>query len=322
MEDFVERPVEGIEGGYCSKCNTLKPIKSFTRLLTFAESKRRGYAGNHRVEVHDPLCKACQPRRTRPERMTRNQIHNAVEAGDMGLFQAELLLKRRDMLATEGKRRGAYSRWAKARTKRWAPLIFQLNKDMAVLHQQEKNGRINRNPAIVAYASRYKEVLNNIRYRMRKDCDILEMEPPEDWRTLVKPHEMDDIKAAWQAIPNRHRMKIPALLNPHYVPPAYKEDEDGFPKGVLAVSTRNLEGERLLRERKEFMDEVRAKKEAERAARIAQGEDVPPLPPPPTPDRKVVAPRLLSQREREERARVAAAADDLLSELGINPNKE
>jgi hypothetical protein len=318
MKDFVERPVEGIEGGYCAKCDTLKPIKDFKRLLTFAETKRRGYVGNHRVEVLEFVCKACQPKGVSPSKMSTKQIHNAVEAGDMSLLKAEELLTRRDMLATEGKRRGAYSRWAKARTKRWAPLIFQLNKDMAVLHQQEKNGRINGNPAIVAYASRYKEVLNNIRYRMRKDCDVLELEPPEDWRTLIKPHEMDEIKAAWQAIPNRHRMKIPALLNPHYVPPAYKED--GTAVGDLTVKTRNLEGERLLRERIEYMDEVRAKKEAERAARIAQGEDVPPLPPPP--DRKVVAPRLVTQREREERARVAAAADDLLAELGINPNQE
>lgn len=297
MEDSVIRPVEGIEGGYCSKCNTIKPLKAFTRLLTFAESKRRGYVGNHRVEVIDSLCKPCQPKRIRRERMTRNQIHNAVDAGDMGLFDAEMLLRKRDMQATEGKRRGAFSRWAKARQKRWAPRIFQLNKDMATLHQQEKNGRINGNQAIVDYAVRYKQVLNNIRYRMRKDCDILEMEPPEDWRTLIKPQEMEDIKALWLAMPNRHRMKIPALLNPHYVPPVQKEDDgDGFSLVMsVAAGTRNLDGDRELRERKDFMEEVRAQKLAERDERARNA------PPPAELD--------------------TSDTDELLRSLGINPDK-
>lgn len=306
MEDSVIRPVEGIEGGYCSKCNTIKPLKAFTRLLTFAESKRRGYVGNHRVEVIDSLCKPCQPKRIRRERMTRNQIHNAVDAGDMGLFDAEVLLRRRDMQATEGKRRGAYSRWAKARQKRWAPLIFQLNKDMAILHQQEKNGRIKGNQAIVDYAARYKQVLNNIRYRMRKDCDILEMEPPEDWRTLIKPQEMEDIKVLWVALPNRHRMKIPALLNPHYVPPVPKDElDEGFSPIMMLSATagsRNLEGDRELRERKDFMEEVRAQKLAERDERERE-----------------------AQKERDAQVERDATNDEemheLLRNLGINPDK-
>jgi hypothetical protein len=135
-----------------------------------------------------------------------------------------------------------------------------------------------------AYAVRYKEILTMVRFRMRKDCENLELDPPEDWRTNVLPRELEEIKALWAAIPNRHRLTVPALLNPRYVPPVEPEKpmkskkSKLTPEELAARNARAVESERIMRARMDFMDEMRAKKEAERAARIAQGEDVPPLP--------------------------------------------
>jgi len=43
-------------GAYCSRCNTIKPIKEFKRYLTNSEALSRGYAANHSVDVETTIC--------------------------------------------------------------------------------------------------------------------------------------------------------------------------------------------------------------------------------------------------------------------------
>lgn len=323
-DDVVIRPVEGEDGGYCSACNTIQPVAAFKYRLTFAETRARGYAGNHRLQVLSPLCKKCRPpdaRRIKPSKMNRKQVHNAVEVGDIPVAFGKRLLDALDLKAMEGRGRGARARWAKERARKYAPLIFALNRDMATLHQQEKYARNKGRPEMLAYAVRYKAVLNNIRYRLRKDCDVLEIDPPKDWRVGIKPHEMDEIKELWSAIPNRNLLALPALLNPRYTPPEPKKKDTGGLEnhnidGVVVRNVRSIEAAKIVRARMEALEASRAAAEVRRAERMAQGEDVTPLPPPAP---AVVAVRQIPPRLRTASDKVAEqATDDLLSDLGLN----
>lgn len=326
-DDYVERPVEGKNGGYCASCNTIKPIAEFKRLLTYAETKARGYKGDYRVELLVHTCKSCQPKRTPLARMTRKQIHNAVEAGDVRPLDAEYRLSVIAQQERDGKRRGAYSRRVKELKAKWAPLIFALNRDMATLHQQEKYAKTRMRPAILAYATRYKEILTMVRHRMRKDCDDLRIAPPEDWRTHVLPHEMDEIKGLWSAIPNeqRHRMTIPALLKVQYTPPEYMskgkpiKTVEMMPDGPVLVDERVVHKARVHRERMDFMDEVRMQKEAERAALLAHGLLDTPAPAPIDMSKLTATARPTPPRLRTATDKMAKqATDELLSDLGLN----
>ena len=103
----------------CTKCGVFKPPAEFKRLLTRAQTIARGYAGVHRVEIESSMCKDCQPKPKPLHKLSKKDLHNKVEAGDINQFLADSIIKER--AATVNQRRSAKTktRWAEMQSKEW-----------------------------------------------------------------------------------------------------------------------------------------------------------------------------------------------------------
>ena len=73
----------------CAKCGESHPLKQFTYLATYAQSKAWGRAGNVRMEIISKLCRNCRPKRKPVSRLTKKEMHNKVQSGDMNAFIAK-----------------------------------------------------------------------------------------------------------------------------------------------------------------------------------------------------------------------------------------
>jgi hypothetical protein len=102
-------------GGYCSRCNTIKPIEHFTRYLTNAEAKSRGYAANYRVKVETSTCKDCRPKARPPSKLRAAELRQRVSSGDLDPITAGYIHKKRLARATISRKLGrakqAYRTW-------------------------------------------------------------------------------------------------------------------------------------------------------------------------------------------------------------------
>ena len=95
----------------CAKCGESRPLKEFTYLATYAQSKAWGRAGNVRMTLESKNCKDCRPKRKSVNQLTKKEIHNRVRSGDMNMFTAKIL-RSKQILAERNKQ-------AIASRKRW-----------------------------------------------------------------------------------------------------------------------------------------------------------------------------------------------------------
>lgn len=95
----------------CAKCGESRPLKEFTYLATYAQSKAWGRAGNVRMEITSKLCKACRPKRKPTSKLTKKDLHNKVQTGDLNAYLADKLLIVRQ--------RDAHNKQGIASRKRW-----------------------------------------------------------------------------------------------------------------------------------------------------------------------------------------------------------
>jgi hypothetical protein len=95
----------------CAKCGESRPLKHFTYLATYAQSKAWGRAGNVRMELTSKNCKDCRPKRKPTSKLTKKDIHNKVQTGDLNAYLAQNLLII--------KQRTAHNKQGMASRKRW-----------------------------------------------------------------------------------------------------------------------------------------------------------------------------------------------------------
>ena len=86
----------------CAKCGESHPLNQFTYLATYAQSKAWGRAGNVRMEITSKLCKACRPKRKPTSKLTKKDLHNKVQTGDLNSFVA-LKLREKQALDAHNK---------------------------------------------------------------------------------------------------------------------------------------------------------------------------------------------------------------------------
>jgi len=95
----------------CAKCGESRPLKEFTYLATYAQSKAWGRAGNVRMTLESKNCKACRPKRKSVSQLTKKEILNKVRSGEMSIFTAKILRSKQ--------KQAEHNKQAIASRKRW-----------------------------------------------------------------------------------------------------------------------------------------------------------------------------------------------------------
>ena len=114
----------------CAKCGASHPLNQFTYLATYAQSKAWGRAGNVRMEITSKLCKACRPKRKPTSKLTKKDLHNKVQTGDLNAYLAQSLLVVRQRDAHNKQGMASRKRWLKAWKERLKEALEPITKEI------------------------------------------------------------------------------------------------------------------------------------------------------------------------------------------------
>lgn len=210
MEDCVIKPVEGIDGGLCAKCNRLKPLSEFKRKLSLLQSRALGYAGNFPLEVISKYCKACQPVSTPLRQMSKRRLAELVSQGVIPQLVMDNVLDSREKTGRGKQRYMAAKRQEVARKESWSYVLAPLAKEMAIVIQQNKFAKYAKDDFRFAYTDLYKKILVSVREEIKKRRDLQGegIGDIEDWRQLASVDEIKALYQVWQDIPSKTRAKM------------------------------------------------------------------------------------------------------------------
>ena len=206
-------------GGYCSACNTIKPIAEFMRTLTHAQAKARGYSGMRRVEIESKLCKDCQPKPRPVSALPAGEIKHRVGIGALDPITANHVLnKRRARAALKRKVFGAQQA-----QKKWDADLKAVLKPMSAhiesvdnwIRYQNKKGIAPDAPSVVFMVG-YLALLRRQREHIKYD-HLMHPKPVTQtaWQQFTPFEERLELWKKWDEMPPDERrlmLRTPPLL--------------------------------------------------------------------------------------------------------------
>ena len=218
--EFHMKPLESLgHGGYCSRCNTIKPIAEFMRPLSTLQAKARGYSGMRRIEVESSMCKDCQPKPRPVSKLRAAEIQQRVSQGSLDPITAKLEMTKRHARAKMSRKLHR----AKQAQQTWAAQFKDVIKPMSAhiigvdnwLRYQARKGTPPEAPSMV-FMAEYLAQLRRERDRIKTD-PLMNPGPPEHkaWQQYT-PHETRlELWKKWDALPPEERQRTthtPPLL--------------------------------------------------------------------------------------------------------------
>lgn len=251
-DDFVLSDGPGYRAAMCSKCGAIKPIKDFQRRMSKAYAQGMGKAAGVGMVVESSMCKACQPKPKPVHKLTRKELHNKVQSGDVHAMVAEAVLEKRHTRARIKMREAVQSTWDKVRMAHWDALIDTTQKELRRVQQQEKYVKTNPKTcdeeSLLTFFVEYKALLTAsvARLKMRQRTHIKKdspLPPHADWQGYIDPTDWQKVRTLWEATPFTYRTasKNPALLSVHPEDAApYEPTNKTIRKGPTAAERLGL----------------------------------------------------------------------------------
>lgn len=214
------QPLENLgRGGFCSTCNTIKPIAEFMRPLTPLQAKARGYSGMRRIEVESSMCKDCQPKPRPVSKLRAGEIRQRVSQGSLDPITAKLEMNKRNARARLSRKlhraKQAQQTWSKQLKEILAPMSAHITSVDNWLRYQAKKGVPSDAPSVV-FMAEYLAELRQRREKIKYD-QLMHPGPPQHqtWQQFT-PHENRlEIWKKWDALPPDERqrtLRTPPLL--------------------------------------------------------------------------------------------------------------
>ena len=198
----------------CAKCGESRPLKEFTYLATYAQSKAWGRAGNVRMTLESKNCKACRPKRKSVNQLTKKDIHNRVRSGDMNMFTAKILLSKQ-MLAERNKQAiASRKRWLKDWKAELAealkPITYEIISARNTWHYARGKGYVDKAEFYFEYYAMLKHEKTHAEM-----SHMLKPRRPQSarWAHYISPAVFTRIRDMWAALPPVYKhSKIPLLI--------------------------------------------------------------------------------------------------------------
>ena len=220
----------------CAKCGESHPLNQFTYLATYAQSKAWGRAGNVRMEITSKLCKACRPKRKPTSKLTKKDLHNKVQTGDLNAYLAQNLLIIKQRKAHNTQSLSSRKRWLKAWKERLKEALEPITKEIisarnAWLYARDK-GYVDK----AEFYFEYHAMLKHEKTHAEMQQLLNPSRPPSSrWVYYISPAVFTRVREMWAALPPIYKQsRTPLLIR--YRPPQ---------RGITGGQTvRITEGER------------------------------------------------------------------------------
>ena len=197
----------------CAKCGESHPLNQFTYLATYAQSKAWGRAGNVRMEITSKLCKACRPKRKPTSKLTKKDLHNKVQTGDLNAYLAQSLLVVRQRDAHNKQGMASRKRWLKAWKERLKEALEPITKEIisarnAWLYARDK-GYVDK----AEFYFEYHAMLKHEKTHAEMQQLINPSRPPSArWAYYINPMVFTRVREMWAALPPIYKQSRTPLL--------------------------------------------------------------------------------------------------------------
>ena len=198
----------------CAKCGESRPLKEFSYLATYAQSKAWGRAGNVRMEITSKLCKACRPKRKPTSKLTKKDLHNKVQTGDLNAYLAQNLLIIKQRTAHNTQSLSSRKRWLKAWKAELTEALKPITKEIvsarnAYLYAKDK-GYVDK----AEFYFRYHAILKHEKAHIELSHATNPRRPQSArWADYLSDNVFTIVREMWAALPPVFKeSKIPLLI--------------------------------------------------------------------------------------------------------------
>lgn len=198
----------------CAKCGESRPLKEFTYLATYAQSKAWGRAGNVRMEITSKLCKACRPKRKPTSKLTKKDLHNKVQTGDLNAYLADKLLIVRQRDAHNKQAIASRKRWLKAWKAELKEILKPITKEIV---SARNTWTYARDKGYVDKAEFYFEYMGLLKHE-KAHIELSHATDPRRphsarWADYISPAVFTRVREMWAGLPPIYKAgKIPLLI--------------------------------------------------------------------------------------------------------------
>jgi len=198
----------------CAKCGESRPLNDFTYLATYAQSKAWGRAGNVRMEITSKLCKACRPKRKPTSKLTKKDLHNKVQTGDLNAYLAQNLLIIKQRTAHNKQGMASRKRWLKVWKAELAEALKPITKEIvsarnAYLYAKDK-GYVDK----AEFYFRYHAILKHEKAHIELSHATNPRRPQSArWADYLADNVFTIVREMWAGLPPIFKeSKIPLLI--------------------------------------------------------------------------------------------------------------
>lgn len=199
----------------CAKCGQQHPLTHFTYLATLAQSKAWGRAGNVRMELESKNCRACRPKRKTVSRLTKKEIHNKVQAGDMNARMAKYLKQKQAQDERNKQAIASRKRWLKVWKAELKEALEPITKEIT---HARKVWLYAADKGYVDKADFYKEYTGMLKrakeYAQYSHALHPRRPPSARWEDYIEPEVFARVRELWAQIPPiwRQAGRLPLLI--------------------------------------------------------------------------------------------------------------
>lgn len=198
----------------CAKCGESHPLSKFKYRSTLAQSKAWGRSGNVRMLIESKHCKDCRPKRKPPRKLTKKDIHNRVQTGDMNSFIADKLREKKLQDAHNKQAIASRKRWLKAWKAELKEAIKPITREIV---SAKKVWEYARDKGYVDKATFYHEYMGLLMHE-KTHAEMSHMlkpsRPPSSrWADYISPEVFTRVREMWAGLPPIYKAgKIPLLI--------------------------------------------------------------------------------------------------------------
>jgi len=197
----------------CAKCGASHPLNQFTYLATYAQSKAWGRAGNVRMEITSKLCKACRPKRKPTSKLTKKDLHNKVQTGDLNAYLAQSLLVVRQRDAHNKQGMASRKRWLKAWKERLKEALEPITKEIISARNTWLYARDKGYVDKAEFYFEYHAMLKHEKTHAEMQQLINPSRPPSArWAYYINPMVFTRVREMWAALPPIYKQSRTPLL--------------------------------------------------------------------------------------------------------------
>ncbi len=198
----------------CAKCGESRPLKDFTYLATYAQSKAWGRAGNVRMELTSKNCKDCRPKRKPVAKLSAKEIHNRVQTGDMNALMAKHLREKQAQDEHNKQAIASRRRWLKVWKAELAealkPITYEIVSARNAWMYARRNGYVDK----ATFYHEYMGMLQLAKNRVEFNHALRPRRPASArWADYIDDAIFAKTREMWAVLPPVYKhSKIPLLI--------------------------------------------------------------------------------------------------------------